>query len=104
MGGVLATLGVFGVPAMLTVGLGVWIDRWRRARAVKAALRGLVPAVVGMMAAAAFGLSSSGIHDEVGVIIAAVSFAAVAQFKQNPAVVVLAAGAVRVTLLLAAGI
>jgi chromate transporter len=104
MGGILATLGVFGVPAMLTVGLGVWIDRWRRTRAVKAALRGLVPAVVGMMAAAAFGLSSAGIHDEVGLILAAVSFAAVAQFKQNPAVVVLGAGAVRVTLLLVGGI
>lgn len=98
MGGVLATVGVFGVPALLTVGLGVWIDRWRRTRAVKAALRGLVPAVVGMMAAAAVGLSSAGIHDEVGVIFAAVSFAAVAQFRRNPAFVVLGAGVLRVTL------
>jgi chromate transporter len=82
----------------LTVGLGVWIDRWRRTRAVKAAVRGLVPAVVGMMAAAAIGLSSAGIHDEVGVIFAAVSFAAVAQFKRNPAFVVLGAGLLRVAL------
>lgn len=103
-GGILATLGVFGVPALLTVGLGVWLDRWRRARAVKAALRGLVPAVVGMMAAAAFGLSSAGIHDEVGVILAAVSFAAVTQFKQNPAVVVLGAGVLRVALLTFGGL
>jgi chromate transporter len=104
IGGVLATLGVFGVPALLTVGLGVWIDRWRRTRAVKAALRGLVPAVVGMMAAAAFGLSSAGIHDEVGVILAAVAFAAVAQFKQNPALVVLGSGLLRVGLLTVANL
>ncbi|GAC1342240.1 MAG: hypothetical protein NVS2B9_08510 [Myxococcales bacterium] len=99
MGGILATLGVFGVPALLTLGLGVWIDRWRRTRAVKAALRGLVPAVIGMMAAAAVGLSSAGIHDEAGVILAAVAFAAVAQFKQNPALVVLGGGVLRVALL-----
>jgi chromate transporter len=104
LGGLLATLGVFGVPALLTVGLGVWLDRWRRTRAVKAALRGLVPAVVGMMAAAAVGLASAGIRDEVGVIFAVVSFAAVAQFKRNPAFVVLGAGVLRVVLASVGGI
>ena len=98
LGGILATLGVFGVPALLVIGGGAWIDRWRRARAVKAALRGLVPAVVGMMAAAGVGLASAGIHDETAVVLAAVSFVGVAQFKLNPAVVVLISGVVRVGL------
>jgi chromate transporter len=98
LGGILATLGVFGVPALMVIGGGAWIDRWRRARAVKAALRGLVPAVVGMMAAAAFGLAGAGIHDETGVLLAAVAFVGVAQFRLNPAVVVFLSGAVRVGL------
>ncbi len=98
LGGILATLGVFGVPALMVIGAGAWLDRWRRARAVKAALRGLVPAVVGMMAAAAFGLASAGIHDETGVVLAAIAFVGVAQFKLNPAVVVLLSGVVRVGL------
>ncbi len=98
LGGILATLGVFGVPALMVIGGGAWLDRWRRARAVKAALRGLVPAVVGMMAAAAFGLAGAGIHDETGVVLAAVAFVGVAQFKLNPAVVVALSGAVRVGL------
>ncbi len=98
LGGILATLGVFGVPALMVIGGGAWIDRWRRARAVKAALRGLVPAVVGMMAAAAVGLAGAGIHDETGVVLAAVAFVGVAQFKLNPAVVVFLLGAVRVSL------
>ena len=104
LGGIFATLGVFGVPALMVIGGGAWLDRWRRARAVKAALRGLVPAVVGMMAAAAFGLASAGIRDEAGVVLAAVAFASVAQFKLNPAVVVLLSGVLRVTFSLAANV
>ena len=104
LGGIFATLGVFGVPALMVIFGGAWIDRWRRTRAVKAALRGLVPAVVGMMAAAAFGLAGAGIHDEASVVLAAVAFASVAQFRLNPAVVVLLSGVVRVTLSLVANV
>lgn len=97
-GGVLATLGVFGVPALLVIGAGAWLDRWRRARPVKAALRGLVPAVVGMMTAAAFGLANAGIHGEVGVLLAVIAFVAVTQYRLNPAMVVLGSGGLRVAL------
>jgi chromate transporter len=97
-GGILATLGVFGVPALLVIGAGAWLDRWRRARPVKAALRGLVPAVVGMMTAAAFGLANAGIHGEVGVLLAVIAFVAVTQYRLNPAMVVLGSGGLRVAL------
>ena len=95
LGGIAATLGVFGVPVLLVVLAGAWLDRWRRARMVKAALRGLVPAVVGMMAAAAIALAKAGIPDETGIILAVVAFAATAKYKLNPALIVLGAGLVR---------
>ena len=97
-GGIAATIGVFGVPVVLTVLAGAWLDRWRRARMVKAALRGLVPAVVGMMAAAAIALAKAGIPDETGIILAVIAFAATAKYKVNPAVIVLGAGVVRALL------
>ena len=95
LGGIAATIGVFGVPVLLTVVAGAWLDRWRRARMVKAALRGLVPAVVGMMAAAAIALARAGIPDEAGIVLAVVAFVAVAKYKVNPALIVLGAGGVR---------
>jgi chromate transporter len=95
MGGLAATI---GVPVLLTITAGAWLDRWRRSRWVKAALRGLVPAVVGMMAAAAIALAKAGIPDETGIILAVVALVAVLKYRVNPAVVVMVTGVVRALL------
>lgn len=53
-GALAATVGIFGPPALLMVAASRVFDRLRRSGAVAAVLRGVRPAVVGMIAAAAW--------------------------------------------------
>jgi len=101
-GAVVATIGIFSAPFGLVVLAGTWLDRLRSRRPVRAALRGLTPAVLGLMAAAAITLgdSLSG-TGEVG--IAAAVALTLGRFNVNP-VLMLALGGVARLLLRAAGI
>jgi chromate transporter len=58
-GAVASTVAIFPAPLLLAVVLGRWLARYRSRRPVRAALRGLTPAVVGTMATAAITLGTS---------------------------------------------
>jgi chromate transporter len=93
----LATVGVFSAPLLLVVGVGGFLDRVRSRRPVRAALRGLTPAVAGLTAAAAITLASS-LQGGVEVAIAAAVFLTASRFPVNPAVMLALGGVARVAL------
>jgi len=93
-GAIVATFTIFAAPFVLVVVLGSWLLRMRSRRAVRAALRGLTPAVVGLMAAAAVTLGST-LHGPADVGIAAATALTLSRFRVNPALLLVIAGLVR---------
>jgi chromate transporter len=99
-GALVATIAIFSGPFVLVVGLGTWLDRMRARRAVRAALRGLTPAVVGLMAAAGLALGGA-LDGAVEVGIAGATLLTLTRFRVNPAVMLVLGGAARLALKLA---
>lgn len=93
-GAAVATIGVFAAPFVLVVALGGWLLRMRARRAVRAALRGLTPAVVGLMAAAAVTVGAT-LDGTVEVGIAAAAALTLTRFRLNPALVLVLAAVLR---------
>lgn len=101
-GALVATLATFAGPLLLVIGIGTWLVRVRSRRPVRAALRGLTPAVVGLMAAAAIALGG-GLAGPPEIAIAAAATLTLVRFRVNPVLIMLLGGLARV-LLRAAGI
>lgn len=99
-GAAVATAAVFAGPLALVLAVGAWLARVRSRRPVRAALRGLTPAVVGLMAAAALALGRS-LEGRVELAIAAASLLTLVRFRVNPVLVMALGGAVRLALSLA---
>ena len=93
----LATIGVLAAPLLLVVALGGFLDRVRSRRPVRAALRGLTPAVAGLMAAATLALGST-LGGGADLAIAAAVGLTLQRFSVNPAIMLALAGAARVAL------
>ena len=96
-GAVVATVAIFAAPFLLVVLAGTWLDRMRSRRWVRAALRGLTPAVVGLMAGAAITLGT-GFRDQAEVGIAAAAALTLARFPLNPVWVLVLGGVARAAL------
>jgi chromate transporter len=92
-----STGAVLAAPLLLVVSVGTFLDRARSRRPVRAALRGLTPAVAGLMAAAALSLGR-GLDDAGEVGIAAAVALTVHRFPVNPAVMLALGGAARLGL------
>lgn len=99
-GGLVATVAIFSAPFALLVLAGSWLDRMRSRRGVRAALRGLTPAVLGLMAAAALSLGGTLGGKGEAAIAAAVALT-LTRFELNPALLLLLGGAARIALRLA---
>jgi chromate transporter len=93
-GAMVATVSIFAAPFLLVVVLGAWLLRMRSRRAVRSALRGLTPAVVGLMAAAAVTLGAT-LRGPPDVGIAAAAALTLTRFRVNPVIVLVLAGVVR---------
>lgn len=77
-GAVFGTAAVFAPGFLLALALATSMERVRQHPAVRAFLAGLLPAVVGVMAAATIALARSGLHDTLGWLIAAAAFGVLA--------------------------
>jgi chromate transporter len=99
-GALMATLSIFAGPFLLVVSLGGWLIRFRSRRMVRAALRGLTPAVAGLMAAAALTLGDT-LPTPADVAIAGAAALTLTRFRPNPVLVLVVAGGVRAGLSLA---
>jgi chromate transporter len=97
LGAVASTISIFTAPLLLTVALGAWLARFRSRRVVRAALRGLTPAVVGTMATAGITLATS-LHGSTEIAIAAATGLTLARFRVNPALMLAIGGGVRLAL------
>ncbi len=96
-GAAVATVSIFAAPFLLVVFLGTWLDRMRSRRWVRAALRGLTPAVVGLMAGAAITLGT-GFQDKAEIGIAAATVLTLVRFPLNPVWMLVLGGGARVAL------
>ena len=94
LGAVVATIGIFAAPFALVATAGTWLDRIRSRRPVRAALRGLTPAVLGLMAAAVISLGDT-INGEGEIAIAIAVGLTLSRFEINPAVMLALGGAAR---------
>jgi chromate transporter len=97
LGALVATVAIFAAPFALVGLLGTWLDRVRSRRWVRSALRGLTPAVVGLMAAAAITLGGS-FDAKVEVGIAAATALTAVRFEVNPVWLLVLGGVARLGL------
>jgi chromate transporter len=96
-GAIVSTVAIFAGPLVLAVALGRWLARYRSRRVVRAALRGLTPAVVGTMAAAAVTLGTS-LHGPAEIAIGGAVAMALVRFPVSPVALIAAGGVVRLAL------
>jgi chromate transporter len=95
LGALVATVSIFLPSLVLTIVAGSSLRRFRANRQVQAFLRGVTPAVVGLLVAAAWGAGRAGIHTWVGLVIAAGAAAVLIRFRPNPFLVMVGAAALR---------
>jgi chromate transporter len=93
-GALVATIGIFSAPFALVAFAGTWLDRVRSRRPVRAALRGLTPAVLGLMAAAVISLGDT-INGEGEIAIAVAVALTLSRFEINPAIMLALGGLAR---------
>jgi chromate transporter len=99
-GATAATLALLAAPWVLVRLAGGWLERVREHVAVRAAVRGLQPAVTGLIGSAALVLGAS-FHGPAGLGIAAASALTLIRYDTNPAWVIAAGGVLRFALHLA---
>ncbi len=95
VGALVATITVFLPAFVMTAAAGSSLRRFRANRQVQAFLRGVTPAVVGLLVAAAWSIGRHGIHTWIGLSIAAAAAAVLLRFRVNPFWVIIGAGAIR---------
>jgi chromate transporter len=101
-GSLVATVAIFLGPFVLLVLLATWLDRVRSRRWMRAALRGLTPAVVGMMGAAALTLGTA-FKSGIGLGMAAAVALTMVRFEVNPVAMLVLGGVLRVAIRYLAG-
>lgn len=96
LGALVATISIFLPAFLMTIAAASSLRRFRSNTQVQSFLRGIAPAVVGLLIAAALSLGRAGIHSWVGIVIMAVAIFTLIRFRPNPFWVILGAGLIRV--------
>ncbi|HEX9545521.1 MAG TPA: chromate transporter, partial [Pyrinomonadaceae bacterium] len=96
LGALIATIAVFLPAFVMTLAAGSSLRRFRANRQVQAFLRGVTPAVVGLLIAAAWSIGRAGIHTGLGLVLAVIAAIVLLRFRVNPFWVILGAGISRV--------
>lgn len=92
LGALFATVSVFLPAFAMTIVAGAYLRRFRANRQVQAFLRGVTPAVVGLLAAASWSIGRAGLHSWIGVMILIACAALLLRFRPNPFWVIMGAG------------
>ncbi len=98
LGALFATLSVFLPAFCMTIIAGSYLRRFRANRQVQAFLRGVTPAVVGLLVAAAWAIGRAGVHSWTAGMIALAAGALLLRFRLNPFWVIMGAGITRILL------
>lgn len=95
LGALVATISIFLPAFLMTLAAGSSLKRFRSNKQVQAFLRGIAPAVVGLLVAAALSIGRAGIHSWVGLAIMIVAGFVLVRFRPNALWVLLGAGVIR---------
>jgi chromate transporter len=95
LGALVATISIFLPAFLMTLAAGSSLRRFRSNKQVQAFLRGIAPAVVGLLVAAALSIGRAGIHSWVGLAIMIVAMFVLVRFRPNALWVLLGAGVLR---------
>jgi chromate transporter len=95
LGALVATLSIFLPAFLMTIAAASSLRRFRNNEQVQAFLRGVAPAVVGLLIAAALSVGRAGIHSWVGLSIMVLAIITLVRFRPNPFWVILGAGVLR---------
>jgi chromate transporter len=101
VGALFATIGVFLPSFLMTIAAASSFRRFRSNRQMQAFLRGVAPAVAGLLVAAAWTVARAGIHSVIGVSMAVVILVILLRFRPNAFWVLIGAGVFRYLLALA---
>lgn len=91
-GAVIATVGIYLPPALLMVASTRGLEYIKQSQAIRAALRGIRPAVVGMIAAAAYTVGGTALHHWGSLLIFGVALLALMRLRVQVVWVIPAAG------------
>ncbi len=92
LGGLVATVFIFLPCVILMLVVGRYYDRLKNIDIIKSTLDGLLPAIVGLVAAAAWNLGASSLSGIKEFVILVVGFAIFKWTKTSPMVVIIGAG------------
>lgn len=92
LGSTVATASVVLAPICLTLLVSIYFNKFKHLKQVNWALKGIRPAVLGLIAAACFNIGKISIVDIKSIIIAILAFIGVYKFKLNPIVTLGIAG------------
>jgi len=95
LGALVATISIFLPAFLMTIAAASSLRRFRSNKQVQAFLRGIAPAVVGLLVAAALSVGRAGIHTWVGLTIMLVAIFVLVRFRPNAFWVILGAGVIR---------
>jgi len=95
LGALVATISIFLPAFLMTIAAASSLRRFRDNEQVQSFLRGVAPAVVGLLVAAALSMGRAGIHSWVGISIMLLSIFTLIRFRPNPFWVIFGAGAIR---------
>jgi chromate transporter len=98
LGSLVATVSIFLPAFLMTLAAGSYLRKFRANRQVQAFLRGVAPAVVGLLGAAAWSVGFAGIHTWIGVLIMLSCAGVLIRWNPNPFWVVTGAGVARLLL------
>lgn len=98
LGALVATISIFLPSFLMTVVAGSSLARFHTNKIVQSFLKGVTPAVVGLLVAAGISIGRAGIHSWVGMLIALIAGAVLVRFRTNAIWVILGAGLVQFVL------
>jgi len=95
LGALVATLSIFLPAFLITIAAGSSLRRFRSNEQVQSFLRGVAPAVVGLLVAAAVSVGRAGIHTWVGFGIMLLAMFVLIRYRPNAFWLILGAGVIR---------
>jgi chromate transporter len=98
IGALFSTFCIFLPAFLMTIAAGSSFRRFRANRQTQAFLRGVAPAVTGLLAAAAWSLGRSGIHTFIGAAMAVIITVILLRFRPNAFWILIGAGVFRFAL------
>jgi chromate transporter len=95
LGAIVATISIFLPSFLMTVVAGSSLARFQNNRIVQSFLKGVAPAVVGLLVAAGISMGRAGIHTWAGLLLAILAGFVLIRYRPNAIWVILGAGVLR---------